>query len=68
MKENLKNARCLRKRLLKIFKKNLKFFASPLARGIILRRQEEFPDQPKLNVNEVKDGSKIKLGQFKIEF
>ena len=52
----------------KIYKKNLKFFASPLAKGIILKRQEEFKSQPKLKIEEVKDGSRIKLGQFKIEF
>jgi ribonuclease J len=52
----------------KIFKKNLKIFASPLTKGIILKRQEEFPNQPKLNINEVKDGSKIRLEHFKIEF
>lgn len=52
----------------KIYKKNLKIFASPLTKGIILKRQEDFPDQPKLKINEVKDGSKIALGQFKIEF
>lgn len=43
-------------------------FASPLTRGIILRRQEDFPNQPKLKINEVRNGSKIKLGVFQIEF
>ena len=51
-----------------IWRKNLKIFASPLTKGIILRRQEEFSKQPKLKIEEVKDGSKIRLGQFKIEF
>ncbi|XOB40329.1 MAG: ribonuclease J [Candidatus Nealsonbacteria bacterium] len=51
-----------------IFRKDLKLFASPLTKGIILKRQEEFSRQPKLNINEVKDGSKIKLGCFNIEF
>lgn len=46
----------------------LPFFTSALTRGVILRRQEDFPDQPKLNINIVKDGSKIKIGPFKIEF
>jgi len=52
----------------KIWQPNLEFFASPLTRGIILRRQEDFPNQPRLKITEVKDGSKIKLGPFKIEF
>jgi len=52
----------------KIWKPNLKIFASPLTRGIILRRQEDFPQQPKLRINEVRHGSKIKLGVFEIEF
>ncbi len=51
-----------------IFRKDLKLFASPLTKGIILKRQEEFSRQPKLNINEVRDGSKIKLGCFNIEF
>jgi len=52
----------------KIWKPNLRIFASPLTRGIILRRQEDFPQQPKLKINEVRHGSKIKLGVFEIEF
>ncbi len=52
----------------KIWHPNLRFFASPLTRGIILKRQEDFPHQPKLEIEEVKDGSIIKLGAFKIEF
>lgn len=51
----------------KIYKKNLKIFASPLAKGIILKRQEDFLGQPKLNIKEIEDGSKIELGCFKIE-
>jgi len=43
-------------------------FASPLTRGIIIRRQEDFPFSPKVEINTVKDGSKINLGPFKIEF
>lgn len=52
----------------KIWHPHLEIFASPLTRGIILKRQEDFPHQPKLNINEVKDGSKIRLGPFKVEF
>jgi len=51
-----------------IWKENLKFFASPLTKGIILKRQEEFPDQPKIEIKEVKDFSKVKIGPFEIEF
>lgn len=47
---------------------NPPIFASPLAKGIILKRQEEFPDRPKLDMNEVNDGTRIKLGVFQIEF
>jgi ribonuclease J len=48
--------------------KNPPMFASPLTRGIIIKRQEEFPNQPKLDITEVKSGSKIKLGDFEVEF
>ncbi len=47
---------------------SLPIFTSALTRGIILRRQEDFPNQPKLDIYTVKDASKIKLGPFKIEF
>ncbi|MCX6764515.1 MAG: ribonuclease J [Candidatus Nealsonbacteria bacterium] len=46
---------------------NPPLFASGLAKGIILKRQEDFP-RSRLNITQVKNGSKIKLGQFKIEF
>ena len=52
----------------KIWRPNLPIFASPLTKGIILKRQEDFPNLPKLEIEEIKDGSKIKLGPFKIEF
>jgi ribonuclease J len=52
----------------KLWKPNLTFFASPLTRGIILKRQEDFPEQPKLKVKEVYDKSRIKIGPFSIEF
>ncbi len=47
---------------------NPPLFASGLTKGIILKRQEDFPNQPKLNITQVKDGSKIELGPFQIEF
>jgi ribonuclease J len=43
-------------------------YAAPLARGIIIKRQDEFPQNQKLDITEVKDGTKIKLGVFDIEF
>lgn len=43
-------------------------FASGLARGIILKRQDDFPLQPKLDIKKVKNGSKINLDPFKVEF
>jgi len=52
----------------KIWYPNIKIFASPLTRGIILKRQEDFLREPKLKINEVRDGSKIKLGSFSVEF
>lgn len=45
-----------------------KMFGATLTRGIILRRQEDFPRQPKLYVEKVKDGTQIKLFPFKVEF
>ncbi len=52
----------------KVWHPNLQLFASPLTQGLILKRQEDFQNQPPLNMSEVKDGSKIKLGPFQIEF
>ncbi|MDD5639794.1 MAG: ribonuclease J [Candidatus Pacebacteria bacterium] len=47
---------------------NPPMFASALARGIILKRQDEFPEHPKLDITEVCDGYKTKLGNFEVEF
>jgi len=47
---------------------NYPIFASGLTRAIILKRQEDFPLQPKLEIQKVKDGSIVNLGPFKIEF
>ncbi len=52
----------------KIWTPTLQIFASPLTRGIILKRQEDFPNLPPLDITEVKNGSKRKLGFFQIEF
>jgi len=47
---------------------NPEMFASLLTQGIILKRQEDFPNQSKLEINEIRDGSRIRVGPFKIEF
>jgi ribonuclease J len=52
----------------KIWHPNLVFFASPLTRAIILKRQEDFPNQPKINIKEVYDKSRVKIGPFTVEF
>src|SRR4030042_1331961 len=52
----------------KIWNPHLRILASPLTRGIILRRQEEFPQLPKLDIEEIRNGSKVKLGPFGVEF
>ena len=52
----------------KIWHPNLRAFASPLTRGIILKREDDFSNLPKLEIEEVRDGSRIKLNPFKIEF
>lgn len=47
---------------------NPPLFAAGLTRGIIVRRQEDFPHLPKLDITQVKDGDRIRLGPFKVEF
>ena len=47
---------------------SIPIYASALAKGIILKKQEDFPNQHKFKIEEIKDGSEIKLGPFKIEF
>ncbi len=46
---------------------NPPIFTSALSRGIILKRQEDFPNQPKLDITIIKNGEKIGLGPFNIE-
>ena len=52
----------------KIWRPDLSIHASALTKGIILKRQVDFPESPKLKITEVKNGSKIKLGPFGVEF
>ena len=46
--------------------RNPPLFAGALARAIILKRQEEFPNQPKLRIFPIEDGKKFQLGPFEI--
>jgi len=47
---------------------NPPMYASGLTKGIILKRQDDFPHLPKLNLHQVKNGDRIKLGPFIVEF
>ncbi len=52
----------------KIWHPGLRLAASPLAKAIILKRQTDFPQCPKLDIESVNDGDRITFGPFKIEF
>jgi len=41
-------------------------YTAPLTKGIVLKRQEDFPNLKKLNIQEISPGKKINLGPFKI--
>jgi len=47
---------------------NPTIYTTPLTRGIILKRQDDFPNAPSLDICEIKKTDKIKLGCFGIEF
>ncbi|MBU1137212.1 ribonuclease J [Patescibacteria group bacterium] len=47
---------------------NPPIYATPLTAGIIRKRQDDFPQAPKLNIHLIKETDKIDLGPFKIEF
>ncbi len=47
---------------------NPPIYTGPLTRGMILKRQEDFPNTPKLDIHPVKITDKIKLGCFNVEF
>lgn len=47
---------------------NPPIYATALARGIILKRQEEFPHAPKPHIEIIAPESKLKLGIFTVEF
>ena len=44
------------------------FYTTALTRGMILKRQEDFKSMPKPKVETIDENSKLKLGQFEIEF
>lgn len=43
-------------------------YTTRLTKAMILRRQEEFPHSPRLQIEEIKSDSVIKLGQFRARF
>lgn len=47
---------------------NPPIFAMPLTRGIILKRHDDFPHMPKLNLRELKPDEELNLGIFRAEF
>jgi ribonuclease J len=46
---------------------NPTIYTTELSRGIILKRQDDFPGLPKLDIQLVKDGELINLGAFQVE-
>ena len=46
---------------------NPPIYAGGMAKAIILRRQEDFSNQPKLRIIDVKDGSRFSMGSFSVE-
>jgi len=47
---------------------NPPIYTAALTRGIIIKRQEDFPQAPKLDIHLITKNDKIELGCFKIEF
>ncbi len=43
-------------------------YAANMTRGIILKRQMEFPSLPQIDIELVKPGDKIQLGEIEVEF
>jgi len=54
--------------ILQQLKIKIPMYAAPLTRGIILKRQQEFPNQTNIEIKTIKDKSIIKLGPFRIEW
>ena len=47
---------------------NPTIYTTALTRGIIMKRQEDYPDAPKLDIHLIKKTDKLDLGCFHIEF
>ena len=47
---------------------NPTIYTANLTRGIIIKRQEEFPHAQPLDIEVIKTGDKIQLGEFAVEF
>src|SRR3989344_1713958 len=47
---------------------NPTIYAMNLTRGLAIKRHQEFPHLPELDINIVKSGEVIRLGEFEIEF
>lgn len=51
-----------------IIKPHVPVYAGPLTKGIILKRQEDVPHQPRLIINEITPNLKLDFGEIKVEF
>jgi len=52
----------------KLWHPGLRIVASSLTRAIILKRQEDFPQLPKLDIETASDSSRFNFGPFGVEF
>ncbi|MGB9609178.1 MAG: ribonuclease J, partial [Minisyncoccia bacterium] len=43
---------------------NPPIYATPLTKAIVLKRQEDFPNSPKLNIVEIKNGQNIRISEY----
>lgn len=43
---------------------NPPIYATPLTKAIVLKRQEDFPNSPKLNIIEIKNGDHLKISEY----
>lgn len=48
--------------------RNPLIYTAPLTKGLIIKRHEEFKHLPKLQIEEIKNGDKRKIGVFEVEF
>jgi ribonuclease J len=47
---------------------NPPIYMTELTRGIVMKRQEDYPDKPALNIHTVKKIDRVRLGSFSVEF